>query len=84
MHQVKTVVLDEADQLFIPEHISTIEKIVKSTLSDRQVLVFSATVPEIVQSKAEEIMQNPEVIRVCKDDDDDRPNVEYMYLVCDA
>ncbi|SHN23871.1 DEAD/DEAH box helicase [Gracilibacillus kekensis] len=83
MHHVKTVVLDEADQLFIPEHIATIEKIVKSTLSERQVLVFSATLPEIVQSKAEELMNSPEVIRVGKEEDD-RPNVEYMYLVCEA
>lgn len=63
MHQVKTLVLDEADQLLVPEHISTIEKIVKSTLSERQVLVFSATLPETVQSKAKEIMHSPEVIR---------------------
>ncbi|WP_058306349.1 DEAD/DEAH box helicase [Gracilibacillus massiliensis] len=83
MHHVKTVVLDEADQLFIPEHIATIEKIVKSTLSERQVLVFSATLPEIIQSKAEELMNRPEVIRVGKEEDD-RPNVEYMYLVSEA
>ncbi|UOQ48797.1 DEAD/DEAH box helicase [Gracilibacillus caseinilyticus] len=83
MHQVKTIVLDEADQLLVPEHISTIDKAVKSTLSDRQVLVFSATLPKTVQSKAEELMNNPEIIRVGKEDDD-RPNVEYMYLVSEA
>src|SRR5699024_11079008 len=43
---------------------------------------FSATLPESVQSKAEEIMKSPEVIRVGTEDDD-RPNVEYMYLVCE-
>src|SRR5699024_10967941 len=82
MHQVKTIVLDEADQLLVPEHIATIEKIVKSTLNDRQMLVFSATLPETIQSKAEEIMKNPEVIRVGKEDDD-RPNVDYLYLVAE-
>ncbi|WP_163582078.1 DEAD/DEAH box helicase [Gracilibacillus saliphilus] len=83
MHQVKTIVLDEADQLLIPEHTTTIEKIVKSTLSERQVLIFSATLPETVQSKTEELMNSPEVIRVGKEEDD-RPNVEYIYLVCEA
>ncbi|KAB8126155.1 DEAD/DEAH box helicase [Gracilibacillus oryzae] len=83
MHQVKTIVLDEADQLLVPEHLSTIENIVKSTLSERQMLVFSATLPETVQSKAEEIMNSPEVIRIGKEDDD-RPNVDYIYLVCEA
>src|SRR5699024_5243774 len=82
MHQVKTIVLDEADQLLVPELIETIGKIVKSTLNDRQMLVFSATLPESVQSKAEEIMKSPEVIRVGTENDD-RPNVEYMYLVCE-
>ncbi|SES26605.1 Superfamily II DNA and RNA helicase [Gracilibacillus ureilyticus] len=83
MHQVNTIVLDEADQLLVPEHSSVIEKIVKSTLSDRQLLVFSATLPEKVQLKAEELMSIPEVIRVGKEDDE-RPNVDYMYLVCEA
>ncbi|MDX8047295.1 DEAD/DEAH box helicase [Gracilibacillus sp. S3-1-1] len=83
MHQVKTIVLDEADQLLVPEHLATIEKIVKSTLSDRQMLVFSATLPETTQAKAAEMMDSPEVIQVGTEDDE-RPNVEYMYLVCEA
>ncbi|MDX8047284.1 hypothetical protein SH601_15040 [Gracilibacillus sp. S3-1-1] len=46
-------------------------------------LVFSATLPETVEAKAEEMMHSPEVIRVGTEDDD-RPNVAYMYLVCEA
>ncbi|MFC4389043.1 DEAD/DEAH box helicase [Gracilibacillus marinus] len=83
MHHVKTIVMDEADQLLVPEHLSVIEKIVKSTLSERQVLVFSATLPETIQLKAEELMSSPEVIRVGKEEDV-RPHVEYMYLVSEA
>ena len=46
MHEVKTVVLDEGDQLLVPEHTETVKQIIKSTLADRQVVLFSATLPE--------------------------------------
>ena len=46
MHEVKTVVLDEGDQLLVAEHTETVKQIIKSTLSDRQVVLFSATLPE--------------------------------------
>ena len=34
MHQVKTVVLDEGDQLLVREHLDTVRTIVKSTMKD--------------------------------------------------
>ena len=41
MHEVKTVlVLDEGDQLLVPEHTETVKQIIKSTLADRQVVLF--------------------------------------------
>ncbi|SEN71663.1 Superfamily II DNA and RNA helicase [Amphibacillus marinus] len=83
MHQVKTIVLDEADQLLVSEHLAIIEGIVKSTMKDRQVLVFSATLPDPVQKTAARIMNSPEVIQV-GNEEDDRPNVTYLYLVCEA
>lgn len=43
MHEVKTIVLDEGDQLLNKEHLETVRTIVKSTLNDRQLLLFSAT-----------------------------------------
>jgi superfamily II DNA/RNA helicase len=46
MHEVKAFVLDEGDQLLIPEHKNTIKEIIKTTLNDRQVVLFSATLNE--------------------------------------
>ena len=33
MHEVKTIVLDEGDQLLVPEHTETVKQIIKSTLA---------------------------------------------------
>lgn len=43
-HQVKTVVIDEADYLLQDEHIHTVRQIVKRVPSQTQKLFFSATV----------------------------------------
>ncbi|KGP73267.1 DEAD/DEAH box helicase [Pontibacillus yanchengensis] len=83
MHEVKTVVFDEGDQLLIPEHQDTIERIVKSTLRERQLLLFSATVSEHVQRKAKEMMDDPEIINV-QQGEGNQPEVEHAYIPCEA
>ncbi|WP_260412559.1 DEAD/DEAH box helicase [Alkalihalobacillus sp. TS-13] len=64
MHEVKTIVLDEGDQLLVPEHLKTIESIIKSTLADRQVLLFSATLPEKTEEVGRGFMDDPQLIKV--------------------
>ncbi|WP_407272864.1 DEAD/DEAH box helicase [Radiobacillus sp. PE A8.2] len=83
MHNVKTIVLDEADQLLVPEHLSTIQQIIKSTLSDRQLLLFSATLSGVIENNAKGIMNDPEIIRVSAKDVD-RPVTDYIYFVSEA
>ncbi|MDL4842211.1 DEAD/DEAH box helicase [Aquibacillus rhizosphaerae] len=83
VHEVKKIVLDEADQLLVPEHINEVENIIKSTLRERQVLLFSATLSNSIEQKAATFMKEPQVIRI-NEQELDRPNVEHMYFVCDA
>lgn len=81
MHEVKTIVLDEGDQLLLPEYKQAISGIVKSTLSDRQLLLFSATVsPEAIE-KATAMMKSPEFINITVKES---PSVEYQYFLSDA
>lgn len=82
MHEVKTIVLDEGDQLLVPEHIGTIRNIVKSTLKDRQVLMFSATLPEQIENLAMELMNDPETIRIGRSDTIPS-KVDHIYFVCE-
>lgn len=83
MHEVQTLVLDEADQLIVPEHMGTIENIMKSTRKERQLLLFSATIPREMEDIATPFMKNPAVIRV-QEAETNKPKVDHVYLVCEA
>src|SRR5690625_2979032 len=83
MHEVQTLVLDEADQLMVPEHRKTIESIVNSTLKDRQLLLFSATIKQEMQNLATQFMTDPETVRV-RESETNKPNVDHVYIVCEA
>lgn len=79
MHEVKTVVLDEGDQLLVPEHIATVESVIKSTQRDRQLLLFSATLSDAASQTAGKWMKNPVILRVGREESAN-PEMEYGYL----
>ncbi len=83
MHEVRTVVFDEVDQLFVREHLETVRSIVKSTLSERQVIMASATLPAEVEKLARELTNDPEVIKVEADETIDAATVEHIYFVAE-
>lgn len=83
MHEVKTLVLDEADQLLVADLTESIEAIIKSTLHERQLIVVSATVTERTETLARQFMKTPETVRI------ERPSqaetqVEHHYYVSPA
>ncbi|MCU9614599.1 DEAD/DEAH box helicase [Caldibacillus lycopersici] len=81
MHEVHTVVVDEADQLVSPEHLGNVQSIIKATLRDRQVLFFSATISPQTETIAKGFMQDPQVIRV--EENIDQTNTNHIYFVCE-
>ncbi len=83
MHEVKLVVLDEGDQLLIPEHINTVQNIVKSTMADRQVVLFSATMKAGTEKLAKEMTKEPEVLRIEKDELASSGDVEHIYFIAE-
>ncbi len=83
MHEVKTVVLDEGDQLLTKEHINTVRQIVNSPLADRQVLVFSATLPSLTEEFARVLTNDPELIKISRDETIKAETVDHIYFVCD-
>ena len=62
-HTIKTVVIDEADNLLSGDSIATIRAIVKSTRKDRQLLMFSASINKDTEVYARELMKEPIFIR---------------------
>lgn len=80
MHEVKSIVLDEGDTLIVHEHFETVTSIIKSTMKDRQLLLFSATVTNDISERLADYMVNPEVISIRKDETFSG-NVEHIFFV---
>lgn len=80
MHEVKTIVLDEGDQLLTYEHLPTVQNIIRSALAERQVLLFSATLSAYVEKEAKELMRDPAVVRIEKDETIAAGMVEHIYF----
>lgn len=83
MHEVKMIVLDEGDQLLIAEHLNMVQSIVKSTMSDRQVVLCSATMKPGIEQQAIAITKSPEIIRIEKDVAASSGDVEHIYFLCE-
>lgn len=62
-HTIKTIVLDEADRLLSESDIVNVRAVIKSTMRDRQLLMFSASISKEAQAHGQEIMKEPIVIR---------------------
>ena len=63
MHEIKTIVLDEGDQLLSREHRTTVKGLIDATV-ERQLVVTSATITEEIELVAERIMKEPIRIHV--------------------
>ncbi|MEK4267766.1 MULTISPECIES: DEAD/DEAH box helicase [Bacillus] len=82
MHEVKTIVLDETDHLLTPEHRGTIQNIIKSTLRDRQLLCFSATLKEEAERELRTMTKEAELLKI-KRTSEESAKIKHQYLVCD-
>lgn len=81
-HNIKTIILDEIDSLLSGNNVSVIKNIIKSTLRDRQVLGFSASLNDSTLDICNEIMKDPEIIKL-KEEIIINPNINHMYLYGD-
>ncbi len=60
-HTIRTIVLDEADRLM--NDMENVRAVIKSTMRDRQLLMFSASIPKETEAWGREMMKEPSVIR---------------------
>lgn len=64
LHGIKMVVLDEADEMLNMGFREDIETILKEVPSQRQTVLFSATMPKIIMDIVDQYQKNPEMIAV--------------------
>ncbi len=66
LSQISCLILDEADQMLHIGFLNEVEQIIKETPSNRQTLLFSATIPAEIREIATKYMCNPEYIQIEK------------------
>lgn len=60
-HTIRTIVLDEADRLM--NDMENVKAVIKSTMRDRHLLMFSASIPKETEAWGMEMMKEPKMIR---------------------
>jgi ATP-dependent RNA helicase DeaD len=75
------VILDEADEMLDMGFLDDIKEIFKFVPSDRQTLLFSATMPEPIKALAKTILKEPEFITITKKQVTNENIKEYFYVI---
>jgi ATP-dependent RNA helicase DeaD len=81
---VRTLVLDEADEMLNMGFIEDVEKIMAETPADRQTALFSATLPPRIRSLANRFMRNPQPVTIKRDTLTLTTTEQRYYLVHEA
>ena len=81
-HTIKTIVIDEGDNLLDPKRSQITKDIIKTTMRDRQLMVFSASIKPETLLTCERLMKDPVVIK-SEEKAEMNPNIEHMLFLCD-
>jgi len=76
---IRTVVLDEADRLLDDQNITAVQAILKTTLKERQVMLFSATITAVTLKRAEPLLREPQLLLAAAADQV-APSIEHLYF----
>jgi ATP-dependent RNA helicase DeaD len=82
MHYVRSIVVDEVDQVFDLGSMLEVEAILKSAMRDRQILFFSATITDAIQAAALRWMNEPAMIHI-NPTKRAAETLEHLYFVCE-
>lgn len=78
---VDTLILDEADLMLDMGFIDDVRKIERLCTREKQILLFSATIPNKVEQLANSILNNPERIEVAQNSSTSKNVAQVLYYV---
>ncbi|KAJ51038.1 superfamily II DNA/RNA helicase [Clostridium tetanomorphum] len=81
-HTIKTIVIDEGDRLLDMNNITNVKNVIKTTLRERQLMIFSATINEKTINIAKDFMKNAKILQI-EDNDMLNPNINHIYFICE-
>lgn len=81
-HTLKTIVLDEADNLLDNTSSAMVRDLIKKAMRDTELLLFSATLNDNTLKIAKEIMKNPKCFK-SESKVSLNPNIEHIYIEVD-
>ncbi|RCX09111.1 superfamily II DNA/RNA helicase [Anaerobacterium chartisolvens] len=81
-HTIKTIIIDEADRLTDKNNLEGVKAVIKTTLKERQILMYSASIGQSTLNAAQDIMKEPEFIK--QENNIALPQtIEHTYFLCD-
>jgi superfamily II DNA/RNA helicase len=81
MHEVKTIVIDEADHIIEAGFNGDVEQVIAATLKDRQLVFVSATINKKTEDWSKKLAVEPAVIKVEKQAEANQ--VKHTFMVSD-
>ncbi len=79
LDKLQALVLDEADEMLRMGFIDDVEWIMDKTPNDRQIALFSATMPQAIQRVATKYLDEPQVVKI-KGKTQTAPTIKQSYL----
>lgn len=80
---VKTIILDEADRLMDDHNHESVKAIIKTTLKDRQILLFSATITPQTRERAAAFLVDAAIVTVKEQATAVASAISHLYFICE-
>jgi len=80
---IKTIVIDEGDRLLDQNDVNRVKAVIKTTMKDRQMMVFAAHIDNKTLAVAKELMNAAEVIKI-EEQNLVNQNISHVYFMVDS
>ena len=81
-HTIKTIVIDEADNLLDNTSSAMVKDLIKKAMRDTQIMLFSATINDTTLNNAKDFLKDPYIAN-CTEKATLNPNINHIYLEVD-